>query len=255
MYYTSLFHSLICPVSLDYSNPCGEVAQNRSTGTETVTHKYTSQELDQESGLMYYNARYYDPTMARFITPDTMIPDASNSQAYNRYAYVLNNPVVYTDPTGHFSMDPGDYEGWGNSDEIDSSKHNDFWSGIGNFFSGVGIGLLGTGIDQNATGSTYAGQVVGKGLGIGLGLAGAGAIVGALMGDIGIIGGLKALGTAAINTSVISSLGPHGNPVESLKHSAKIWGGLFTGTGLQTLNRLTLGLTQNLMGVGYNQFK
>ncbi len=72
------------------------------------------------------------------------------------------------------------------------------------------------------------------------------------MGDIGIIGGLKALCTIAIITPVISSLGPNGNLEESLKHSAKIWGALFTGTGMQTLNRLTLGLTQNLMGVGYN---
>ena len=47
------------------------------------------------------NARYYDPELGRFIQPDTTIPDLSNPQSYNRYSYVLNNPLRYTDPTGH----------------------------------------------------------------------------------------------------------------------------------------------------------
>jgi hypothetical protein len=51
--------------------------------------------------LYYYNARYYDPKLARFISPDTIVPDPRNPQALNRYSYVLNNPLKYTDPTGH----------------------------------------------------------------------------------------------------------------------------------------------------------
>ena len=52
--------------------------------------------------MYFYNARYYDPYLNRFISPDTIIPDPANPQSFNRYAYVLNNPLKYTDPTGHF---------------------------------------------------------------------------------------------------------------------------------------------------------
>ena len=46
-------------------------------------------------------ARYYDPTIARFISPDTIVPGVGDPQAWNRYAYVLGNPLRYTDPSGH----------------------------------------------------------------------------------------------------------------------------------------------------------
>jgi RHS repeat-associated protein len=47
------------------------------------------------------NARYYLPEVGRFISPDTFVPDPGNPQSHNRYAYVLNSPVNYTDPSGH----------------------------------------------------------------------------------------------------------------------------------------------------------
>jgi RHS repeat-associated protein len=72
-----------------------------STGTVNVTHKYTGQELDDSTGLYDYGARYYDPALGRFISPDTIVPDPGNPQALNRYTYVLNNPLLYTDPSGH----------------------------------------------------------------------------------------------------------------------------------------------------------
>ncbi len=50
---------------------------------------------------MYYGARYYDAGLGRFISADTIVPSAGNPQSLNRYAYVLNNPLKYTDPTGH----------------------------------------------------------------------------------------------------------------------------------------------------------
>jgi RHS repeat-associated protein len=69
-----------------------------------VSTRFTGQVFDEESGLYYYGARYYDPELGRFIQPDTIIPDLSNPQSYNRYSYVLNNPLRYTDPTGHISQ-------------------------------------------------------------------------------------------------------------------------------------------------------
>jgi RHS repeat-associated protein len=53
------------------------------------------------TGLYYYNARYYDPNIGRFISPDTIIPQPFNPQSLNRYSYCLNNPLKYIDPTGH----------------------------------------------------------------------------------------------------------------------------------------------------------
>jgi len=66
-----------------------------------VSRRYTGQVLDDATGLYYYNARYYDPVLGRFTQPDDIIPDIFNPQSYNRYSYVLNNPLRYTDPSGH----------------------------------------------------------------------------------------------------------------------------------------------------------
>jgi hypothetical protein len=52
-------------------------------------------------------ARVYDPAIGRFTAADPTIPGAMNGQAFNRYAYVLNNPLIYTDPNGYgFSFNP-----------------------------------------------------------------------------------------------------------------------------------------------------
>ena len=47
------------------------------------------------------NARLYDPTIARFMSADSIIPFMYDTQAFNRYTYVKNNPLKYTDPSGH----------------------------------------------------------------------------------------------------------------------------------------------------------
>jgi RHS repeat-associated protein len=56
---------------------------------------------DAETGLVYLNARYYDPQLGRFISADPVIPDEGNPQALNRYAFGYNNPVSNVDPSGH----------------------------------------------------------------------------------------------------------------------------------------------------------
>jgi hypothetical protein len=48
------------------------------------------------------NGRVYDPTLGRFTSPDPFIQYADNPQSYNRYSYVLNNPLSFTDPSGYF---------------------------------------------------------------------------------------------------------------------------------------------------------
>ncbi|CEN36674.1 RHS repeat-associated core domain protein (fragment) [Capnocytophaga cynodegmi] len=48
------------------------------------------------------NGRLYDPVLHRFLQPDNYVQDPSNTQNFNRYGYVLNNPLKYTDPSGEF---------------------------------------------------------------------------------------------------------------------------------------------------------
>ena len=62
---------------------------------------YTGQIYDRSTGLYYYNARYYDPKNARFLTQDTYRGDATQPDTLHLYAYCKNNPINYTDPTGH----------------------------------------------------------------------------------------------------------------------------------------------------------
>jgi RHS repeat-associated protein len=52
-------------------------------------------------GLVYMNARYYHPQLGRFVSPDSIVPNPANPQSYNRYSYVRNSPLNFTDPTGH----------------------------------------------------------------------------------------------------------------------------------------------------------
>ncbi|MFH7018681.1 RHS repeat-associated core domain-containing protein [Flavobacterium sp. FlaQc-47] len=63
---------------------------------------YTGHEHIQSVGLINMNGRLYDPKLRRFLQPDNNVQDPFNSQNYNRYAYVLNNPLKYTDQTGEF---------------------------------------------------------------------------------------------------------------------------------------------------------
>jgi RHS repeat-associated protein len=72
------------------------------SGSVNTVKQFTGQILDS-TGLYYYNARYYDPTIGRFLNADTAAPDLQNPQSLNKYSYCLNNPLNRTDPTGLFS--------------------------------------------------------------------------------------------------------------------------------------------------------
>jgi len=80
-------------------------------GTTPTTFNFTGQRLDSSTNLLYYGARYYDPALGRFLSADTVVPEPGNPQALNRYAYVLNNPLKYIDPTGYV-YDPSEGNGW-----------------------------------------------------------------------------------------------------------------------------------------------
>jgi RHS repeat-associated protein len=65
-----------------------------------VRSRCTGKERDTESGLDNFEARYLGSSLGRFMSPDPMGGHLENPQSLNRYAYVLNNPLSLTDPTG-----------------------------------------------------------------------------------------------------------------------------------------------------------
>ena len=75
-------------------------------GTTPTTMKYTGQREESLLGLYFYNARWYDPALGRFIQADTDVPASQGIQAWDRYAYVNNSPINFIDPTGHFLVVP-----------------------------------------------------------------------------------------------------------------------------------------------------
>ncbi|MCU0488366.1 MAG: hypothetical protein MUE67_05385, partial [Anaerolineales bacterium] len=55
-------------------------------------------------GLMFYNARWYDPYIIQFQSPDTLTPDPYNPLDWNRYSYARYNPLSYSDLSGHIPI-------------------------------------------------------------------------------------------------------------------------------------------------------
>ena len=73
-------------------------------------YQFTGQfSYESEFGLLFYQSRFYDPALGRFSSPDTIIP--GGVQAYDRYAYVRNNPIKFNDPTGHLDENVDDGAG------------------------------------------------------------------------------------------------------------------------------------------------
>jgi RHS repeat-associated protein len=77
-----------------------------SAGNLVVDRGYTSHEHFAEVGLIHMNGRLYDPLLRRFLNADENIQDPHNTQNYNKYGYVMNNPLMYSDPSGEFAFIP-----------------------------------------------------------------------------------------------------------------------------------------------------
>jgi RHS repeat-associated protein len=77
-----------------------------SNGTTPTKYTYTGQYSNVgDFGLMYYNARWFDPVLGRMAQADAIVPNPADPQSWDRYAYANNNPVKYTDPSGHFVVE------------------------------------------------------------------------------------------------------------------------------------------------------
>jgi len=74
-------------------------------GQTPTGYQFTGQYNETGLGLYFYNARFYDAALGRFVQADTIVPEPGNPNAFDRFAYVQNNPLKYIDPTGYFTED------------------------------------------------------------------------------------------------------------------------------------------------------
>lgn len=83
----------------NWRSDSGDVLLN---ATHDVDSGFTGHEHADHVGVIHMGGRVYDPVLGRFTSPDPFVQFPDNSQAYNRYSYVLNNPLSNTDPSGFF---------------------------------------------------------------------------------------------------------------------------------------------------------
>ncbi len=73
-------------------------------GEANNPYRYAGYRYDEETGIYYLNARYYDPKIARFLTEDTYLDSIEDLLFLNLYTYCHNEPIMYYDPTGHIEV-------------------------------------------------------------------------------------------------------------------------------------------------------
>ncbi len=89
--------------------------RGRTEGAGTISQTdfgYTGQRDLPDLGLMDYKARFYDDALARFTQPDTIVLNIEDPQDWNRYSYVRNDPVYFTDPSGHCTLLDSEADGF-----------------------------------------------------------------------------------------------------------------------------------------------
>ena len=84
----------------------GQVNEYRESGNSLINEvQYTGAIYDELTGLLYLNARFYDPATGRFISQDTYRGERDDAGTWHLYAYCANDPVNYVDPSGHNRLD------------------------------------------------------------------------------------------------------------------------------------------------------
>lgn len=96
-------------------------------------HGYTGHELLESAGLIHMNGRLYDPVLGRMVQADSIFSAPGYAQSYNRYSYVMNNPMVYWDPAGFWRISLSLHVGVG--------FHFSYNSDGDHIRGGVGVGI------------------------------------------------------------------------------------------------------------------
>jgi len=93
-----------------------------AAGYVSEVRGYTGHEHLDEVDVIHMNGRIYDPLLGRMLSADPYVPDPLNAQSWNRYSYVMNNPLKYTDPSGYQAY--GDDYVW---------YYGNVWTNYGNY--------------------------------------------------------------------------------------------------------------------------
>lgn len=101
--------------------PFGEI--KAQYGDSVLERRRFNGNSQDSSGILYYDARSYDPRHGVFLQADTIVPDYTNPQTLNRYSYVMNNPLNFIDPSGH-SPEEDDEEQEAKSALMDAVSEN-----------------------------------------------------------------------------------------------------------------------------------
>ncbi len=180
-------------------NPFGTTRTH--SGATLTNYKYTDQELDPETGLYNYGARYYDPMIGRFISPDPIVQAPFNPQSLNRYSYCINSPLMYVDPSGNiFGIDDfliAVFVGAIIGGTISELAGGDFWSGA--FMGAISGGLF-----------FGAGEIIGHLALQGVTAAGVHAAAGCLSGAISSMINGGDMGTAILVGGLSAGLAKYG---------------------------------------------
>jgi RHS repeat-associated protein len=121
--------------------PYGQEQPN-STTTCNTSYKFTGYERDGETVLDYAFARYYNARLGRFMSGDPLPGDTGDPQSLNHYAYVANNPIKFTDPTGLCKNSDGAYECTVTADPDEEPLGSASGSGFGSGSFGTGCTMF-----------------------------------------------------------------------------------------------------------------
>ncbi len=234
-----------------------------STEKKLSTNRgYTGHEHIKEAGFIHMNGRVYDPIIGRFLSADPHIQDSKDSQSYNRYSYVKNNPYKYTDPSGFFwkkikkafkkywkaivtiaavavvtwltaGTMTAFVAGWGTSFGTAAGFGALTTTTLGSIVAGALTGAV-AGFAGGLIGSVLNGGSLGDGLQAGLTGAVFGAIGGAVAGGIGGTYGhessfLNGGGSAAVKKSILHGISRAAiNKAQGGRWSSGFWSGFLT---------------------------
>ncbi len=144
-----------------------------------VDRGYTFHEHYWENGIINMNGRLYDPVVGRMFSPDPANMDNTNTESYNKYAYVMNNPLKYTDPSGNEPVTAAIIIAAAVVGAATNVAFN--YNNIGSFADGLGYAMIGA---YAGVAGCLAGAGIAAAVGVGSAM-GAGAIAGAAGGAAG----------------------------------------------------------------------